>query len=224
VVFLSARRAARNNAGVHAAIHAWARSLALLGLAGCGLNSFRNASFREQSAPEPTVATVVVRCLATEHASTVVVAEELTQAIGKRGEMAPLTNDERIATCTELGTDAALSRVAADWEVGRGVAGPLATKIAARYEAKSVLIPVVRSRNECVVERGAATTTVCREQEVEVGLFLFLADGTQIWKGTFAASPPRGSVVERSAAREPCTKLLADVPAQLVQKLPVPKD
>jgi hypothetical protein len=196
-----------------------------MALGGCSLNSFRNPSFREQVAPEPTVATVVVKCLATQHASTDVVADELARALAKRGEAAPLTPDERIETCTELGTDAALSRAYASWDVGRGVAGPLATRIAARYGAKSVLVPVVRARNECVVEHGAAPPgVVCREQEVEVGLFLFLADGTHVWKGTFAASPPKSAVVERSAAREPCEKLLAEAPVQLAAKLPAPKD
>lgn len=178
-----------------------------LACGACTANTFRNPQFTQAQAPTPTLTTSVVKCLATAHASTDLIANALTAEIEQRAKTAQLPPEERLQLCGELGTDAAVSTWSSDWSLGNTIATPLARSLAKTQSAGSVLIPLVRTDDVC-------DATSCKERTVNVGLFLFSADGTLLWKGT-ASRGVSAETVAKSDAESLAKSLMSDLPADL---------
>ena len=189
----------------------------------CASNTFRSPAFVGQTVPEPTVSTVVVKCLADRHAISDKVAEALEAELRAGGDVAPLDSASRVTICGELGSDEALSTLAADWDVGGKVVGPVAQSIAKKFGGKSVLLPIVRTIDNCLAPSAPGTAAGCREQRVDIGLFVYGSDGVPLWRGvTHLTVPERG--FDPKDLPPKAKTALAEVPAKRMNKLPVPND
>jgi len=172
---------------------------------------------------EPTVSTVVVKCLAEKHAGSDKVADSLTAELRAGGDMASLDGASRVTICGELGTDDVLSTLAADWDVGGQVVGPIAQSLAKRYGGKSVLLPLVRTVDGCVAPSAPGAAAGCKERRVDVGLFLYGADGVPLWRSVTHVSIPQNGFDAKNLSVQ-SKSVLAEVPAKRMDKLPVPRD
>lgn len=196
-------------------------SVLVLVLVGCTSNSFRSPAFVGQTVPEPTVSTIVVKCLAEKHAGTDKVAEALTAELRAGGDIAPLDSASRVTICGELGTDNVLSTLAADWDSGGAIVGPIAQSLAKKYNSKSVLLPLVRTVDGCVAPSATGPAAGCREQRVDIGLFLYGADGVPLWRGVTRVSVPQQGTFDPKQLEGQSKTALAEVPAKRLGKLPV---
>ncbi len=149
----------------------------------------------------------VVKCLATAHASSDVIADALSTEITSRTKVVTLPQEERVQLCGELGTDAAVSTWSSDWNLGKTIASPLARSTAKSANAGSVLIPLIRTNDACDPSTG------CKELSVDVGLFLFSADGLLLWKGTAKQSVPDEATTTSNDANRLAWGVLSDLPA-----------
>jgi len=199
------------------------RWLALALVCGCTANTFRSPAFVGQTVAEPTVSTVVVKCMAERHSGTDQVANALEAELRAGGDIAPLDSPERVTICGELGSDTALSTLAADWDVGGKIVGPIAQSLAKKYNAKSVLLPLVRTIDNCVAPSASGSAAGCREKRVDIGLFVYGADGVPLWRGvTRLGIPERG--FDPKTLPDKAKSALSEVPAKRMGKLPVPND
>jgi hypothetical protein len=189
---------------------------------GCTSNTFRSPAFVGQTVAEPTVSTVVVKCLAEKHVGTDKVADSLTAELRAGGDVAPLDGASRVTICGELGSDTALSTLAADWDVGGQVVGPIAQSLAKRYGGKSVLLPIVRTVDSCMAST-VGSAAGCKEQRVDIGLFLYGADGVPLWRGVTHVAVPQIGSFDPKLLEGQSKSALADVPAKRMGKLPVPQ-
>ncbi len=180
--------------------------LALMATA-CTANTFRNPQFTGARAPSPTVSTQVVKCLATSHASSDVIADALTADLESRTKLVTLPPEERVQLCGELGTDSAVSTWSSDWNLGATIATPLARAIAKSSSAGSLLVPLLRTVDAC-------DKNTCTEQGVDIGLFLFSADGALLWKGTAKRATTLQVFLKPDAAAL-AKDVLAELPADL---------
>lgn len=189
---------------------------------GCTSNTFRSPAFVGHIVAEPTISTVVVKCLAEKHAGSDKIADSLTTELRAGGDIAPLDSASRVTICGELGTDNVLSTLAADWDVGGQVVGPIAQSLAKRYGGKSVLLPLVRTVDSCVAP-SAPGAAGCKEKRIDIGLFLYGADGVPLWRSvTYVSIPQNGFDAKTLSAQS--KSALAEVPAKRLDKLPIARD
>lgn len=185
----------------------WRVLLASALLCACTANTFRSPQFTAKKAPPPTVATTLVKCLAKEHRSTEVVSDAFSAEIASKTKPVDLPAEVRVQLCGELATDAAVSTWSSDWDLGKTIASPMTQAMAKAKAAGSVLVPIVRTNDEC-------GDTGCVEKSVDVGLFLFSADGVLLWKGA-AHQSATGDGVSKATATELAKALVAEIPADL---------
>jgi len=181
-----------------------------LASSACTLNTFRSPQFTARLAPSPTVATSLVKCLATSHAATDVVAAAYAGVLASRTHPVDVPSETRIQLCGELATDQAVSTWGTDWELGKTIAAPFAKSLAATEKAGSVLVSVVRTDDAC-------DEHTCKEERVDVGAFLFAADGTLLWKGA-ARTGGGDSAPSQSDAEAMARELVSEVPADFRDK------
>ena len=166
--------------------------------------------FTAARAPSPTVSTQVVKCLATSHVSSDVIADALTAELESRTKLVTVPPEERVQLCGEIGTDSAVSTWSSDWNLGATIATPLARAVTKSSAAGSVLVPLLRTVDAC-------DKNTCTEQGVDLGLFLFSADGALLWKGTAKRAMTPQQAFSKSDAVTLSKDLLAELPADLKQ-------
>jgi hypothetical protein len=77
--------------------------------------------------------------------------------------------------------------------------------------------------DSCIAPSASGTAAGCREQRVDIGLFVYGADGVPLWRGvTRLTVPERGFDPKDLPPR--AKTALAEVPAKRLGKLPVPND
>lgn len=205
----------------------------LLALAGCLTvpvgGAHRSPRFTAARAPAPAVALELTAChLSGAPARTPPapgVPELLTQRLGTAP--VPVPEPWRARICAALTPDQALFAdltTGGDWTVGSDLA-PLVSRAAEAHGAGSVLIPVTRDHGGCGENDaffreggplGAAPTepapTCGDDSRVDVGLFLFSADGTLLWKASDTAA--ENAPVSLQPAVE---RITADVPVDVAR-------
>jgi len=185
---------------------------ALIVFAACANNTFRSPAFQTITAPEPTIVTMVVKCLSYKHDHADVVADALEAELRKGGELAVLDGASRVGVCDEIGNDATLSTMGTDWEAGTRVVGPIVQTLAKHYGAKSVLLPFVHSVDRC----AASAKPDCKESSVDVALLLYDANGLPLWRSIESLSAKRTSRAELS---EEMHGIVQETPAVRIARL-----
>jgi hypothetical protein len=201
---------------------------------GCSLNysySHRNPAFTQPMAPEPTVATETVSCLSTgipsgTGATTSAQFETMLRSTLKARRV-PLRPSDAPVVCATLSKSEMFSNNAAyvriDWNMGPSMIA-VVRDVASSHNAKSVLVPVMRSLTSCKQDQIKVTdsagmpvrtidmgTETCHESSrTDVGLFILTDEGVLLYKSIgllgMSGSQPADQII---------AAVLKDIPAVL---------
>jgi len=190
--------------------------------------AFRNPEFKEAQAPSPTVTTEVIPCLSTAHpsGSGALATSRLRGMLQSQVAKTPaaLSAPALTIVCGQLATSEKFYKdlvFGTNWKTDEELHN-LVKEIADSNKAKSVLIPVVRSKTFCQEDQatvrdstGATVATVdygtqtCKESSTaDLGVFLIDPQGGILYKSTTRIALPLTPRDETDVA-----KLLKDVPA-----------
>jgi hypothetical protein len=204
---------------------------------GCSLNysySHRNPVFTQPMAPEPTVATETVSCLSTgipSGSGTTTSAQfETMLRTTLQAKRVPLRPTDAPVVCATLSKSEMFSNNAAivriDWTMGPSMVA-VVRDLASTYNAKSVLLPVMRSLTSCTRDQMKVTdsagvpvrtidmgTTTCREDKrTDVGIFILTEEGVLLYKSIGLLGKDLSQPADQIIAA-----VLKDIPAVLMQE------
>jgi hypothetical protein len=203
---------------------------------GCSMNysyAHRNPVFTQPVAPEPTVATETVSCLSTgipsgSGATTSAEFETMLRST-LRSERVPLRPTDAPVVCSALSKSEMFSNNAAivkiDWTMGPAMVAVVGD-VASTNNAKSVLIPVMRSLTSCTQDQikvtdsaGAPVRTIdmgtetCREsRRTDVGIFILSNEGVLLYKSIGLLGKDMSQPSDQIIAA-----VLKDIPAKLME-------
>ncbi|HMF39621.1 MAG TPA: hypothetical protein VKQ32_02945 [Polyangia bacterium] len=193
--------------------------------------AFRNPNFKDDKAPAPTVTTEVIPCLSSAAPSGAgsLATSRLKGMMYSHVHKTPVALPAPAWTivCGQLATSKKFYKdlvFGTDWKTDEELHN-LVKEIAEANKAKSVLIPVVRSRTNCTEDQahvrdstGATVATIdygtqtCKEAPyADLGVFLIDPEGGILYKSTTQIIMPISVRDETDVA-----KLLKDVPATFV--------
>jgi hypothetical protein len=202
---------------------------------GCSMNysyAHRNPVFTQPVAPEPTVATETVSCLSTgipsgSGATTSAEFETMFRST-LHSERVPLRPTDAPVVCSALSKSEMFSNNAAivkiDWTLGPAMVA-VVRDVTSTHNAKSVLVPVMRSLTSCTQDQikvtdsaGAPVRTIdmgtetCREsRRTDVGIFILSDQGVLLYKSIGLLGKDMSQPSDQIIAA-----VLKDIPAKLM--------